>query len=270
MGMFRIYLDRLNDIREYYYSIGEDMSENQVREYLKSEIKEFGVYDGDNIMWTSPDNKYKFLIKREPAEFYIYATNSEYIITIKVVDAILGIPITEFRINEFSCVDILSKISLFPENYYCTGDTEVIYLNPNNRLEGHIIYLTNIGEEDKDILFEIKQSSSVYNNIITLVTLKLSMEELADLCFYLFFECIIDLDIPEYLTNEMENIEDFILCKPKCTPNLKENMYTSIPIGVCNENCMIENTIPNNDTKIDNSRSNIQVRLTKNGKTIIV
>ena len=270
MGMYRLYLDRLNDIREYYYSIGEDMSENQVREYFRSEIKEFGVYDGDNIIWVSPDNKYKFLIKREPTEFYATNSGSEYIISIKVIDAILNIPITEFRINEFSCIDVLSKISLFPENYYCTGDTEVISLNPNNRLEGHIIYLTNIGEDDKDILFEIKQSSSIYNNIITLVTLKLSIEELADLCFYLFFECIIDLDIPEYLNCEMESIEDFILCKPKYTPNLKKNMYPSISLGAYNENCMIENTTPNNDTKTDSSRSNIQVRLTKNGNTIIV
>lgn len=230
MSMYRILEHQMQMVRDYLYDIGENhMDDSTVVSLLRQELMEYGIYDGDSLKWKSKDNKYVFEIERQYNQ--LWTDGSQYLISITIKDGVIGNPITELRFNEFDAIRILYAIAVFPEEYFQTYDSCPIYVNYNSA-EGHIITLENIFgvdnygcsgidivppsqvydiEKSKDVAFTISYYSSMNESMANLVYMELTHEELADLAFHIFFECLIDIDLPNQCELELEEIERFIL-----------------------------------------------------------
>lgn len=219
--------DNIRDlVKNYLYNIGEyDMD----KEYnmVKDELRGLGVINGDEgSTWISPDKNYVFKINRY--ENKLWNSNlGQYIIEIDIESSI-GYRITKLRFSEIDATIILDNIANF--NDYCKNSTDAycIYINPNNtRVNTTIIELNNIfmiGNNSSnynsrpDISFSIKQYNPLYENMVPLVTMRLTEKELRDLSFKIFFMTLIDIDIPlvEFYTENdkgisvMDHIEDYI------------------------------------------------------------
>ena len=223
--------DRLSEYYyEYYRITGIYMDDSTIRRIIMYEIG--GCINGDEVMYyTSPDKKYKFKIYRTESNLPSYY-NINYKITIEVFDGIIGNPVMKMSFNEYACIDILYNIAISPDLLVEGMDNNAIFINPDNsNLNGYMISLTAIfGENptvaldpnspmyykansssyDKDIRFEILERSYVYDNLIPMVSMDLTYEELSELAFHIFFATIIDLEFTGEYMDKLEQIEIFV------------------------------------------------------------
>ena len=63
---------------------------------------------------------------------------------------------------------------------------------------------------EKDVRLEILERSYMYDNVIPMVTMDLTYDELSDFAFHVFFATIIDLEFPEECRDKLEQIEMFV------------------------------------------------------------
>jgi hypothetical protein len=191
---------------------------------IREELKGIGVIDGDdNMIWKSPDKSYIFKISRSELE-NLNPLYPRFIISI-IIENNIGIKILELRFSELDAVRILDNIEVFcnGEVYYQVQDNFIIPINPNNTsLNSFIIYLENVydvetvtvGNNTKtiynDISFKIKQYNPLDGSLIDRVSMLLSYEDINDLAFKLFFECLIDIDFPKDMDPVLERIDDYI------------------------------------------------------------
>lgn len=247
----------MNSIKEFRNQIytylctmygDEFVDKEMVDDMMKNELMSMGVLDGDDEMiWINKDKQYKFIINRteiSESRFNMLPGDPKYNINITIKDNMTGVTIDELNFSEIDAVRILDEIAGHCEYCYNSYDSSCIYINPSNTdIVAHMIILENIFESEyttefnkpvtkiRDIMFQILKYS-IYHQERTepTVTMKLSMEELNDLAFHLFFESLIDLDIED---RRMDEIEDYIIDdnpknKPQIDPNSEE--YYSRPI----------------------------------------
>ena len=170
-------------------------------------------------MYISPDKKYKFVTERVPIQrSWLYSQQyfhtPQYNIIVKIYDNITGTLISTINMDEYTCARALSIIAIFPENFYQTYDSYEIDLSMSNMFDRYILYIENIFEEDgADMIFQIRKLSYEKRNIQNMISIKLSLEDLADICFKIFFNNIIDLidDFPDDVKLELDPVENFIL-----------------------------------------------------------
>lgn len=230
--MVRWLKDYIEDIKQYLYSVGDYMDDRSIIQMIKSELATCGYYTEDGtLIWISPNKEYKFEITRD--ENRLWSDGSHYINRIVIKDGIIGNPITELRFNEFSAVEMLYGIATFPELYPGTYnnsavlidrtnpdiDTTVIiediygideYDNSGIQIKPNNVFQQNM-ENGVQFLFKVQRYSKITETIEDVVALYLTYEELSDLVFNIFFECLIDIDLPEEYEAELGAVEELIL-----------------------------------------------------------
>lgn len=232
MKMIEDYRNMYNEYRENVYDYlckvyGYDtMDQATTESIVKAELRGL-VYDGDdNMKWISPDNHYKFIITREELSDYLNTNPNQYQehykITIDIYENETGRKIDSFNFNEISSVRILDDIASFNDYGYQTGDSTHIYIDPSGKdsMISRYIYLENLSQittyqkygkeytHDDDVLFSIYKYSFIEQKTAPVISMKLSIEELNDLCFHIFFESLIDIDIDD---PKMDHVENFIV-----------------------------------------------------------
>lgn len=191
---------------------------------IREELKGMGVIDGnDNMIWKSPDRNYTFKISRSELD-NVNPLLPRFIISI-IIENEIGIKILELRFSEIDAVRILDNIEVFcgGDEFYNEGENFIIPINPTNTsLNSYMIYLENIYKVDtlkignntktiyKDIAFKIKQYNPLDGSLIDRVSMLLSYEDINDLAFKLFFECLIDIDFPENYDKTLDRIDEYI------------------------------------------------------------
>ena len=226
----KLYTKMYNYFSEYFSINNLSVDREEMRRIILNELG--GCINGDDVMYyITPDKKYKFKIYRTESNLPSYY-NINYKITIEVFDGIIGNPVMKMSFNEYACIDILYNIAISPDLLVEGMDNNAIFINPDNsNLNGYMISLTAIfGENpmvaldpnspmyykansssyDKDIRFEILERSYVYDNLIPMVSMDLTYEELSELAFHIFFATIIDLEFTGEYMDKLEQIEIFV------------------------------------------------------------
>lgn len=201
----------------------EDMN-RMVANIINAEIRgKYEVCDGDDIMWYSPEKDYKFEIYRYDVNPNLIKSDRDpkFNIVVKVYDNNINIKICEFNFSEIDAIRILDEIANFNEYCYQTYDSTDIFINPSNT-DGicYMIDIENIFETEERTLYgkPITINNDVRLKIleygreewVPVVTMKLSLDELNDFAFTIFFYSLIDLDIDD---SRMDNIENYIVMK---------------------------------------------------------
>lgn len=187
------------------------------------------IKDGDEMDWKSPFNQYNFHIERQDNQLW-YPNGNEYskfLISIKISD-MLGIPVTELKFSEIDACRILDSMNSFIHDFehQCYSDMYIYLSTKNPTLSYNMIYLQRLpayfpDDDDqnqnyvnydynhndiRDVLFQIKQYNPVHGNIIDLLSIQISDEELSDLMFGIFFCSLIDIEIPTGQESVVENV----------------------------------------------------------------
>jgi hypothetical protein len=231
MKRFKLFVVLYNNYYDYYNRIGKFMDDRTIRRVILDDI---GCIDGDdNMYFSTVDKKYNFKIYRTENYYFGNNYNSIYNIYIEITDNI-GVPVLKMNFDINTCIEILYNISICPEVLIEDNDNNYVYINPNNsNLNAYMISITaifgnnpsnEIGENspiynlisnkgiyDKDVRFEIFERSYIYDNVIPMVSMDMTYEELSDFCFRVFFVAIMDLDIPDEFSDKMETIENFCI-----------------------------------------------------------
>ena len=219
------YEDYLNRIGVYYYG------DKDIRRIIMGELG--GCINGDEIMtYYTPDRKYKFIIYR--SEINTGSYYEDYRITIEIYDGIIGNPIMSMNFNTYTCIDILFNIAVTPDILIESKDSNCIYINTDtSSLIGYMITVTaifgnHVSSElgpsspmynvidsmsniyEKDVRLDIFERSYKYDNVIPMISMDLTYDELSDFAFHVFFATIIDLEFPEECRDKLEQIEMFV------------------------------------------------------------
>ena len=217
----------------FLYNTSGDLSKIDI--LLRDEVMGIIGIGGDIVEWKPANGIYVFHISRQPNQ--LWASESQYIITIEIFTN-LGTKLLELRFNEIDALRILDCFAVYSNEYpnEIDDDEMYIHINPNNtRLETHVIklhrimqqrvYVNQYGQQvthNDDIIFTISQVSNTHQNMVNLVSMNLSYEELDDLAFKLFFVGLIDIsDIREvsYEYNEaFSRVENYIVSKNTSKP----------------------------------------------------
>ena len=172
------------------------------------------IKDGDNMIWCSPNNEFKFDINRYDNQLWYDDYSAKYIIEINIYNMV-GVLVKTIRFDEIMALSICDSIADYIDivNSKVPSENYMIYINPNNfRFESYIISLDkttapikDMNGDERNIVFALKQYSPYYENMITIFTLYLSSEQLENLLYAIFFVGLIDAELP-YPYNE--NLDD--------------------------------------------------------------
>lgn len=219
-----------NNIQDYLYTM-KDYSFEKLYSMMKKEIESMGVIDGgDTVKWKTPDKMFEFEIERVENSFVTDHCSPLYTNIIKIKNN-LGILITELRFSEYDCINILSAIADFCQCHF-GGDTAAIvypdggvYQNIVDQIHIHINPTTTI-VNDKMIHLQFSKTNiklckfSIIDYImekqsmIELLHFVLDYDTLVEMCFVIFFQCIIDLDLDSICMNgygdDIYKVEDFV------------------------------------------------------------
>ena len=170
----------------------------------------------DSMEWYSPNKEFRFVLSREYNQLW-NTSQSQYICMIDIYNN-LNIRILSIRSTELDIANILDQIVTFIDynSSFSPQDSTYIHMNTNViTLSNFMIYLGTIlnyddssnayqksvyydpnSDEYRDIEFTISEYSYQYEKLIPRINLIVSLSELFDFCFHLFFEFLIDIDIP--------------------------------------------------------------------------
>lgn len=210
--------------------------------YLKQKQMEYWDERSKSMHWESPDGNYTFLIKRTPNNLWS-GNESEYIVTIDIQNNV-GARLYTLRLTEISCITLLESLLCFTDYDHMDFDaayssytiafdpspdqTESTLIVTREDIYGKIIenssprmeyekevdtplayytpYFNEGYDEYREILFQITNYNPFYRKVVPIVSTYLSDAELEELCFIIFFEVFIDIDIPPRYMSDMEYI----------------------------------------------------------------
>jgi len=254
-----VFFNIKDNIQEYLYRMN-DYSLDKLFSMMRKEIESMGIIDGAEIMhWKTPDKMFEFEIERVGNSFIPNLSCPQYTNIIRIKNN-LGIQIHELRFSEFECLNILSAIAEFCQCHFDNSDTSVI-LEANNK---NIQQYSNIVDQtyihinpsstivnDPMIHLEFSKSNPrlckvtflIYNlppnqMLIELLHFVLDYDTLVEMCFVIFFQCIIDLDLDNFCYNgygdDLYKVEDFVYggTQPQTTdihPTI-QNQISQVPV----------------------------------------
>lgn len=198
---------------EYRYSVyGDGLME---KELLDSELKSLGIINGDDEMvWKSPDNSIYFEVSREYSSTKTgLGTGYQYICTLNVKNN-LGIVLDTLKFTELDAIRILDSFVYFNEPDYISDDHNVVYIDispQDTSMEHRTIVLEQIlSGPMTSVLFTLQKYNPFHQQIVPIVKIPMTYEQLNDLAFHLFFAILIDIEIPVELDETMFRIEDYV------------------------------------------------------------
>ena len=217
MGLYRVYKEIINNVRDYYYNVyGDNIGmEDYINSTVKDELKNLGIINGDDEMvWKSPSQDLYFEVIREySTSKYVVKEGYQYVCTLNIKNE-LKITLASIKFTEIDAIRILSGFVDFCNPMWEFGGTNIVYIdiNPNNTtMEKYTIVLEEIPlGELPGVLFKINKYHPYYQSIATVCTMVLTFEQLNDLAFHLFFALLIDIEVPVEYDEQMFAIEDYI------------------------------------------------------------
>lgn len=202
-----------NDVLEYRYSVyGDGLME---KELLNSELKSLGIINGeDEMVWNSPDRSICFEVSRD------YSTTKsgledgyQYICTLNVKNN-LGINLDTLKFTELDAIRILDSFVYFNSPDYISDDHNVVYIDihpQDTSMEFRTIVLEQIlSGPTTSVLFTLQKYNPFYQQIVPIVKIPMTYEQLNDLAFHLFFAILIDIEVPVEFDETMFRIEDYV------------------------------------------------------------
>ena len=204
----------MSDVKEYCYNVygGDDMME---KELLNTELRSLGILNGeDEMVWKSPDKSIYFEVSRD------YSTTKssleqgyQYICTLTVKNN-LGITLDVAKFTELDAIRILDSFVYFHEPDYISDDHNVVYIDiapHTTNMEYRTIVLEQIlSGPTTSVLFTLQKYNPYYQQIVPIVKIPMTYEQLNDLAFHLFFAILIDIEIPNEFDETMYRIEDYV------------------------------------------------------------
>lgn len=171
----------------------------------------------DNMEWYSPNKEFRFVLSRDYNQLW-NTSQSQYICMIDIYNN-LNIRILSIRSTELDIANILDQIVTFIDynSSFSPQDSTYIHMNTNNTTLSNftihlqcnndnfndssnqyqkVVFYNTDSDEYRDINFTILEYSPQYEKLIPRIHLPLALSELFDFCFHLFFEFLIDIDIP--------------------------------------------------------------------------
>lgn len=208
-----------SDVKEYCYNVygGDEFMENEI---LNMELKNLGIINGeDEMVWKSPDKSICFEVSREYSTMNLPSkTSYRYICTLNVKNN-LGITLDSFKFTEIDTINILEAFVYFHEPEYCYfyfdhDDHNVVYTNispQDTSMETRTISLEHISSgPTESVMFTLQKYNPFYQQIVPIVKIPMTYEQLNDLAFHLFFAILIDIEVPEEFDEIMLKIEDYV------------------------------------------------------------
>ena len=200
--MKNVFYNLQNNIKEYLYRTEGNL--DNFYTILKQELKSYGFIDGgDNVVWKSPDHMYIFEISRFCNTYIPTPSSPKYTNTIKVKSN-LGNTLAELKLNEKECIDFLYLFAeVFYERYQSQFkleySNEVIFRTSlsNTAMESDIIKVNFSNSNPNVLKFTILHYTPKYQQLQEIMHTVLSVSEFVQLCYLIFFQCIIDLNIEE-------------------------------------------------------------------------
>ena len=199
-------------------------------------MRMMNMINGETDMeWITSNGEYKFIFKRFNNKLWNDESGeSNYIITLEVYNMSgvilngVGTLIDAFRFNELDALRILDCLSTFGENLNGgagVGDSFTITINSSVAVNCLVPYIfiqvlqfedsLMINDELHDILFQIKQFNNNtlidQNRDLTRISTLISMSDLEQLCFTLYFSCLIDIDLPLQYAQSMEHLTSMFI-----------------------------------------------------------
>lgn len=176
------------------------------------------IKDDDNMEYISNYNGIKIEMSRNDSN---YTNNSKYIIFFKVFN-LYGTLLTELRFDEFKALEILNLFGIQFIDEYCYNNGITTGYNDNinsfndmtiknihiEALNIQLRGITNIDENNcyRNILFQINQLSVLDNSCCNMVVMMLSLQELSDLLYNLYYVSLLDINIDPIYDEEIDNI----------------------------------------------------------------
>ena len=214
--------------------IGMMNNMSAIERQLMMDMRIMNIIKDDNEMeWISPHKDLIFTVTRTENQLWCAEENQgKYVININIKNN-LGVNIIDIKFSEIDAVRILDCISTFLVDFdACSGTSMTVYINPNGtRLECPIFDMIRINssqfemydeeseEFSRDINFSVKQYSSIYGTIVNICNVLINDDELENLAFTIFFVGLIDLDVPDELRWEIDNIATKFYSAPHSIPS---------------------------------------------------
>ncbi len=248
-----VFFNIKDNIQEYLYRMN-DYSLDKLFSMMRKEIESMGVIDGGDIVkWKTPDKMFEFEIERIGNSFTPNLYDPQYTNIIKIKNN-LGVQIHELRFSEFECLNILSTIADFCQCHFDNSnmpliinhdssvyqfanivDQIYIHINPNSTIVvDPIIHLEFSKSNPKLCRISFLQYNIHTNQMIELLHFVLDYDALVEMCFVIFFQCIIDLDLENFCYNgygdDLYKVEDFVYggTQPQTT-DIQTTMQNQIP-----------------------------------------
>ena len=204
----------MSDVKEYCYNVygGDDLME---REILNSELRSLGILNGeDEMVWKSPDKSIYFEVSRDYSSTKSgLGQGYQYICTLNVKNN-LGIGIDTMKFTELDAIRILDSFVYFHEPDYISDDHNVVYIDIppcDTSMEHRTIVLEQILDgPTTSVLFTLQKYNPFYQQIVPIVKMPMTYEQLNDLAFHLFFAILIDIEVPVEFDEVMFRIEDYV------------------------------------------------------------
>lgn len=195
------------------------------------------------MKWVSPDRNYTFLIKRVPNNLW-GGNESEYIINIDILNNV-GVRLYTLRTTEVGMITVISSLLEFTDYYmgeeFGMYNSHTITFDPapdntsstlivsREDIYGKVMentstafepcpyreetnkpyssfYFNELYDEYREILLRIDNYNPFQETLVPVVATYLSDMELEELSFILFFETLIDIDVPPRYMSDMEYI----------------------------------------------------------------
>lgn len=215
MGVTKKIIDSIiSDINDYCYNVygGDNFME---KEMLNMELRSLGILNGeDEMVWKCPDNSIYFEVSRDYSTTKsVFGKGYQCICTLTVKNN-LGIVLDVSKFTEIDAIKILDSFVYFNEPDYISDDHNVVYIDippHDTNMETRTIVLEQIlSGPTTSVLFTLQKYNPFYQQIVPIVKIPMTYEQLNDLAFHLFFALIIDLEVPEEFDETMFRIEDYV------------------------------------------------------------
>lgn len=189
--------------------------------------------------WYTPNHEFKFVLSREFNQLWV-SNNSQFICIIDIYNN-LNVKLFTIRFTEIDILYILEQIVTFIDytNTFSPNDITYIHTNTNNTSLSNFtislsilsnfddtsnayqksVYYNSDTDEYRDIHFSFLEYNPIYERLIPRLSIVLSISELFDFCFHLFFEFLIDIDIPVQYQDSINYLAKIFVSEQYVSPN---------------------------------------------------
>ena len=181
--------------------------------------------------WYTPNGEFKFVLAREYNRLW-NNQESQYICILDLYNN-LNIKLFSIRMTEYDVIRVVEEIITFIDynQSFAPHHKTYIHMNTNNTTLSNFticlsiiqniddssnayqksIFYNPVTDEYRDITFTFLEYNPIYEKLVPRINIIISISELFDFCFHLFFEFLIDIDIPMQFHDTIEYLAEIFM-----------------------------------------------------------